>query len=83
MNLGVSTAIINFENSWKARTDPNWKKNLTYVKLTNLEYSQMKTYKSDGMNNNGKNLHINKSKGDSDYPEIISYWNFYHDDEQI
>ena len=43
----------------------------------------MKTYKSDGMNNNGKNVHIDKSKGDSDYPEIISYWNLYHYDELI
>ena len=44
----------------------------------------MKTYKSDGMNNNGQNIHLDASKGaEKKYPEIISYWNLYHYDELI
>ena len=53
------------------------------MKLTNLEIPQEKTYKSDGMNNNGLNIHVDESKGNGPYPEIISYWNLYHYDELI
>ena len=58
---------------------------MTYIKLTNIETNQEKTYKSDGMNNkaHSTNVHLDSTKGDSPYPEIIRYWNLYHFDELI
>ena len=79
--MGLSTAIVNFENSYKELRDENWRKNQTYIKLANLDFNQRKPYGSDGMNNKANNT--DPSKGGSPHSEMISYWNVYHYDELI
>ena len=82
VNMGLSSAIIKFENSYKNYRDPNWKKNITFIKLSNLDFSQKKPYATDGMNNKANNT-LPSIDGNTVFPEMISYWNIYQNDEKI
>ena len=50
------------------------------MKVSSLGYPQMKPYFSDKVNNLAFYLfpHL---PGNRRYPEILTYWNFYHTDE--
>ena len=64
-----------------AARDPNWKTEMSFLKITEMDYTQQKPYLSDGMNNAANNT--KPSLGGAPYPEIIQYWNFYQTDEKI
>ena len=81
MNIGVSSAKVNFENSYMEKMDPNWKKEMKFLKITEMDYTQQKPYNSDGMNNAANNT--DSTLGGKEYPDIIQYWNFYQTDEKI
>ena len=80
--MGISTATLKFKNDWreyrsKSGHDYKWEEEFKYLTLTEMDYTQQKPYKSDGMNNFATNTKINP------YPDLIEYWNFHLTDEVI
>ena len=49
--------------------NPNWKKQMKYLKFFGLENNQLKPYKSDGMNNYANNT--KPALGGTPYTELI------------
>lgn len=79
INMGLSSAEINFENSWMSYWDKNWLNKMSFLKLSTIEFSQYKTYGIDGMNNKANNT--DESLGGTNYPEMFQYYNIHHLDK--
>ena len=54
---------------------------MDYLALNWMDFAQIKPYNSDGMHN--KAVNTDESKGGTPYPDVLTYWNFYHTDESI
>tara|TARA_B110000285_G_C14480856_1_gene319679 strand:- start:49 stop:219 length:171 start_codon:yes stop_codon:yes gene_type:complete len=39
INIGVSSAKVKFENSYKEARDPTWKKEMKFLKINELDYT--------------------------------------------
>ena len=76
--VGIATANIKFENSWMEFFESDWETQLDFLKVVTMDFGHLKPYGSDAMNNYGNNT--NKEKGGKPFPEMITYWNFYHTD---
>ena len=75
-------SILDRENFGDLGTaQPAQQKEMKFLKITEMDYTQQKPYNSDGMNNAANNT--KPSLGGTPYPEIIQYWNFYQTDEKI
>ena len=73
------SAKMRFENNFMEYWDPNWKKEIDFIKLAPYEKSQQKPVGKNNMHNG-----INKeTKGTVEYTEMVSYWNIYHMDELV
>lgn len=52
MSIGLQSAVINFDNSWKEMRDGSeWETSISYIKQTQIDYAQIKPYNGDGMHN--------------------------------
>ena len=80
--MGLASSVLKYENSWKEYFDSKWKTNQTFLKLTTIDFGQMKAYNTDGMNNKANNTDPSR-EGSKPYTEILSYWNLYITDEKI
>lgn len=40
VNIGVSSATMKFENSYKEARDSTWKKEMNFLKITEMDYTQ-------------------------------------------
>lgn len=78
-DIGLASGEMNFENDWKVLRDPTWRTKMKFITVSEIGYSRYKPYNADLMNN-----YANNTKPSEDdqggYPEIINYFNFYHDD---
>ena len=58
-NVGLASSELKYENSWKQYFDSKWKTSQTFLKLTTIDFGQMKAYNingnTDAMNNNANN----------------------------
>ena len=73
------SAKMRFENNFMEYWDPNWKKEIDFIKLAPYEKSQQKPVGKNNMKNG-----INKeTRGTVEYTEMVSYWNIYHMDELV
>ena len=75
-SFGLVSAKVRFENNFMEYWDPNWKKEMDFIKLAPHEKSQQKPI---GKNNNKDG--VNRDKVKVPYTEMVAYWNFYHTDE--
>ena len=73
---------MKYENPWMEYFDKNWNKVQTFLKLTTVEYAQIKSYNSDGLNNFANNTDPS-IQGTIQYTKILEYWNLYVTDEKI
>lgn len=80
-NVGLTSSVLKYENSWMEYFDPNWKKNQTFLKQSSIDFAQHKAYNTDGMNNYANNT--NPALGGKPYPELYQYWNFFLTNEKI
>lgn len=72
------TARVRFENNFMEYWDPDWKKEIEFIKLAPYEKSQQKPLHKNNMKDG-----IDKQKNKVKYTEMISYWNIYHMDELV
>ena len=78
--IGLASGNIKFENSWMEFFEDDWETELKFLKITNIDFTHMKPYFSDGVNNLANNTDP-RIPGTKQFPEILTYWNFYHTDE--
>ena len=38
-NIGLSSSILKYENSWMEQFDPDWNKNQTFLKMTTVDFA--------------------------------------------